>query len=199
MSQTTEEISQKNSSRTLIKRLVRVAISAAIICVCAPFSIPIGPVPISLATFAVYLISLILPFTDSTLAVLVYVALGAVGVPVFSGFMGGFGRIIGVTGGYIIGYIPCALITSLIARLGKEKKLSPFFDAVGMIAGTLVLYALGTAWFCIQTSNPVGSALSLCVIPFLPGDAAKMVLAALLAAALRPALRRAGVLETSQT
>ena len=86
--------------------LTLTALFAAILCVAAPFSIPVGPIPITLATFAIYLAAIVLGKKYGTLAVVIYILLGAVGLPVFSGFSGGFQKIVSATGGYIIGYIP---------------------------------------------------------------------------------------------
>lgn len=164
-----------------IKDITMTALFAALICVCAPWSIPIGPVPISLASFAVYLAAAILGRKRGCAAVIVYVLLGAVGVPVFSGFSGGLQKLFSMTGGYIVGYIPCALITGLFAdRSGKLWSC-----AAGMVLGTAALYALGTAWFIILAECTLGYALTVCVVPFLIGDAVKIVCASLLAAELR--------------
>ena len=148
--------------------------------------IPVGPVPLSLATFAVYLAGAVLGRKRGTLAVALYLLIGIVGAPVFSGFSGGFQKLAGVTGGYLAGYLPCAYFTGLGAeRMEKEGRrwLLPVMAAVG----TAVLYTVGTAWFMIQTGNGFGAALGLCVLPFLPGDAAKIAAAAVLAAPVRKA------------
>ena len=90
-----------------INRIVSIALMTAVICVISPFAIaiPVSPVPISLATFAIYLTVIILGWEDGTISVLVYVLLGFAGAPVFTGFTGGAGKVLGPTGGYIIGYI----------------------------------------------------------------------------------------------
>ena len=116
----------------------------------------------------------------------VYLLIGLVGVPVFSGFSGGLQKLIGVTGGYLVGYLPCALLTGLGTGPNAPKLKLPAF----MVLGTVALYLIGTAWFMIQTKNPLGSALGMCVIPFLPGDAIKIVAASLLAQPIRKALYR---------
>jgi len=146
-----------------------IAVTAALICIAGPLTVAVGPVPLSLATFAVYLAGAVLGSRRGTVAVLVYLLLGMIGVPVFSGFSGGFQKIAGVTGGYLIGYLPCAWI----AGMGKGKVRWKLF--LYLLSGTLALYLLGTAWFMVQTGNGLAAALGLCVLPFLPGDALKMV------------------------
>ena len=166
-----------------------IGVMAALICVAGPLSIQIGPVPISLATFAVYLAGAILGWKKGPLAVAIYLLIGCVGIPVFSGFSGGFSRLAGVTGGYLVGYLPCALITGLgVSDAPAQKPV--WLLPLCMLAGTAVLYALGTAWFMVQTGNTLGASLGMCVIPFLPGDAAKIVAATLIATPVRRAVYR---------
>lgn len=174
---------QNNKGIFSLKSMVFTAIFAALICVAAPVSIPLpGLVPISLATFTMYLAGAMLGGKRAALAVLVYVLLGAVGVPVFSGYSGGFGVLFGVTGGYIIGYIPMALITGLFADLPSKHHWT---IPVGMVVGTIALYTFGTAWFMIYTGKNLAAALMGCVVPFLAFDAIKIVLATAISAPLK--------------
>ena len=177
------------SMKIQTKDLTLTAVSAAMICVAGPLSVPVGPVPISLATFAVYLAGAVLGPKRGTAAAALYLLIGIAGVPVFSGFSGGFQKLAGVTGGYLAGYLPCALLSGLGAEMKTESRAGRWLLPAMMAAGTLVLYAVGTAWFMIQTGNAFGAALSLCVLPFLPGDAAKIAAASLLAGPIRKALR----------
>lgn len=174
--------------------LTTTALFTALLCITAPFTINIGPIPISLATFTVYLASLILGWKGGTLAVAAYLVLGAVGLPVFSNFIGGFERLIGPTGGYLIGYIPCALTVGLISD--AAKKYRHVFNILGMILGTALLYALGTIWYMFISGNPLGYSLSVCVVPFLAGDSIKMICATAVAEIVRgrvfTALRKKG-------
>ena len=163
---------------------------AALICVAGPLTVPIGPVPISLASFAVYLVGALLGWKRGAAAVAIYLLLGMVGLPVFSGFSGGLAKLAGVTGGYLVGYLPCALITGLAVEpnspeIGPRWRLPAF-----MALGTAALYLIGTAWFILQTKNTLAAAMGMCVIPFLPGDAIKMAAASLLAQPVRRALYR---------
>lgn len=163
------------------------ALMAALICVAGPLSVPVGPVPISLASFAVYLAGAVLGAKRGALAVALYVLLGAAGIPVFSGFSGGVQKLAGITGGYIVGYLPCAWITGFAAGRDGERK---WFLPLGMAVGTAALYAVGTAWFMIQSGSALGAALAACVIPFLPGDAIKIAAASVIAWPVRRALYR---------
>ena len=168
--------------------LTIIAVMAALICVAGPLSISIGPIPLSLASFAVYMAGAVLGAKKGTLAVGIYLLLGLVGLPLFSGFSGGFQKLIGVTGGYLVGYLPCACITGLAVKSdspdsGPQWRLPAF-----MALGTAVLYLIGTAWFMIQTRNTLAASMGMCVIPFLPGDAVKIVAASLLARPVRKAL-----------
>lgn len=184
-----------------VRNMCFTALMAAVMCVVAPLSVPIGPIPISLATLVVYLAGALLGGKKGTLAVAIYILIGAVGVPVFSGYSGGVAKLLGVTGGYIVGYLPCAAIVGFgIDRFGGNSvsvagKRFPWAYPVAMIVGTIVLYALGTAWFMAQSGNPLMGSLSMCVIPFLPGDAAKIVVATVLGGILRKRLCEMGILK----
>lgn len=169
-----------------VRALTFTAVATAIIAVLAPWKIPVGPIPITLATFAIYLTSAILGPKRGTAAVGIYILLGAVGVPVFSGFMGGFHIVAGVTGGYIVGYIPLAFATGLTSAKMKHWIKYP----LGMILGTAALYAFGTAWYCFAAKSALVPALAACVVPFIGFDALKITAASLLAARLRPNLER---------
>ncbi len=167
-----------------VKDMTITAVMAALICIAGPLTIPMGPIPLSLATFAVYLAGAVTGKKYGTTAVGLYLLIGIIGVPVFSGFSGGFQKLAGVTGGYLIGYLPCAFLSGIGAERA-EKKGRKWLLPLMMIAGTAVLYAIGTAWFMIQTGNALGAALSLCVIPFLPGDAVKILAASILSPMIR--------------
>ena len=103
------------------KDICTIAVLAALLCVVAPLSVPVGPIPISLASFAVYLAGAFLGWKRGTAAVAVYILLGAAGVPVFSGYEGGLQKLAGVTGGFILGYLPCAAVVGLAADRMAEK------------------------------------------------------------------------------
>ncbi len=180
-------MNERKQSKLTVKSMVFTAIMAAVICIAAPFSIPMpGLVPVSLATFAVYLAGALLGGKKGTLAVVIYILIGAVGLPVFSGFAGGFAKLLGVTGGYIIGYVPCVLLTGIFADKFSAKIWAL---PLGMVLGTIALYAFGTVWYMIQTGSALVPALLGCVVPFLIGDAIKIALATALAFPLKSRLR----------
>ena len=151
-----------------INKLAMAAVLTAVMCVLAPFSIPIGPVSITLGVFCVFLTALILPGYYSLLSVLAYVGLALLGLPVCSGFAGGPAAVFGPTGGYILGYFFIAFFTSLGAR---SQRLP--VTALCMAAGLLLCYALGTGWFMFLTGRDLAISLALCVWPFIPADLAK--------------------------
>lgn len=170
-----------------VRGMVFTALFAALICIAAPYAVPMPGtlVPISLGTLAIYLTGAMLGGRRGTAAVAVYIVLGAAGLPVFTGFMGGFAKVLGPTGGYIIGYIPLVLLTGMLAeRSAKRRWLMP----VGMVLGTAVMYAFETAWYMIMNGTPLGAALMSCVVPFLIGDSIKMALASAVSVPLRARL-----------
>ena len=173
-----------------IKDMTLIAVMAALICIAGPMTVAVGPVPLSLATFAVMLAGAVLGTKRGTAAVGLYLLIGIIGVPVFSGFSGGFQKLAGVTGGYLIGYLPCAFFSALGAEQGEKTGRKWILPGM-MVLGTAVLYTVGTAWFMIQTGNSLGGALGLCVLPFLPGDAAKIFAVAILSPMVKRAMHNA--------
>jgi len=169
------------------RELTITALTAALCCVLSPVAVPVGAVPVSLSLFAVYLAAALSGPMRGAAAVAIYIVLGAVGLPVFSGFSGGIGHILGATGGFIIGYIPCAVVTALFVR---EKNCAAWRYPVGMTLGTLCCYIFGTVWFSLTTGNTVIHALTVCVLPFVLFDAAKITAASLLCPRLRTALAK---------
>lgn len=162
--------------------LVICGVFAAVMVVCSWIAIPLpSGVPINLAVLGVLLSAGCLGFKYGTLTQLVYVLLGCVGLPVFAGFNGGLHVIAGPTGGYIVGYILCAGIVGFIASRTKS-----FWALVGaMILGVLACYAFGTLWYVHLIDITFAVGLAQCVVPFLPFDAIKIALAALLVQRLR--------------
>ena len=175
---------KQNRASIPVRDMLYTALFTAILCVVAPFSISVGPIPLSFATLVIYIAAGSLNWKLSALSVMLYIALGAIGVPVFSNFEGGFYKIAGLTGGFIIGYIPLALATGFSMELAGGKL---FFFISGMVIGTVLLYTLGTAWFMLQSGATLTVALMGCVVPFLIGDAIKIAAAC----AIVPQLRRA--------
>ena len=168
-----------------------IAVFTVLIAICSWISIPMT-VPFTLQTFAVFLSVSILGGRRGTMAVLVYVLLGAVGIPVFAGFTGGPGIILNTTGGYIIGFILSALVMWLTESLfGKKLPV----QILSMVLGLLACYAVGTVWFMFvymrQTGAVgLGTVLGWCVIPFIIPDAVKIALALMLGNTLRRPLSK---------
>ena len=189
----------KNGTKKLTTyQLTLTAVMAAVICVLGPISIaiPVSPVPISLGSMAVYLAVTVLGMKLGTLSCLIYLLLGLVGLPVFAGGSAGAAKLFGPTGGYLVGYLFLALIAgAFVGRYTENKWKSIAFAALGMVLGTMVLYALGTAWLAYSAGMDFQAALWAGVIPFIPGDLVKMVIAVLLGSAVRGRLLRAGILE----
>ena len=160
------------------KQMVLIALMAAVTCVLGPLSIPLpfSPVPISLTNFAIFLAIFVLGMKNGTISFIIYLLLGAVGVPVFSSFRGGLQVLAGPTGGYLIGFIFLALIMGF-ALDHFDRKLVP--TIIGMIIGMAVCYAFGTVWLAKLLSLSFKEGLMMGVIPYLAGDAAKIIIAAI--------------------
>ena len=185
--------------RSTISYLLLAALMAAVCAVCSWISIPLPftPVPINLGTLAVFLAAGILGWKYGSISVIVFVLLGAAGLPVFHGFTGGMGIITGPTGGYIVGYILAAFLTGIMidtyfkARKSNENKAATYAVlALAMALGLFACYALGTAWFMHISGTDLKAALLMCVVPFLIGDAIKIAAATVLVKKLRPFARR---------
>ena len=184
-------------SHARLKSMVFVALMAAFLCIFSPISIPLPLVPITLQTFGVFLVSALLGWKRGTVAVLIYLLLGLIGLPVFSGWTGGFSSFATPSSGYIIGFLFTALLTGfLIDRFSRQFWMYP----VAMAAGLAVCYLFGTIWFLVYmnvwmaTPYTLWQALLVCVIPFLVGDAVKIAAATALSYPLRKQLVRNGVL-----
>ena len=169
------------------QELARAALFAALIAICSWISIPTA-VPFTLQTFAVFLALGVLGGRLGTLSVAVYLLLGAVGLPVFAGFQGGLGALLGTTGGYLAGFLLTALtVWGAERRLGKS---APVF-LVSCLLGLALCYLFGSVWFAAvyaAASGPVGlvTALGWCVFPFVVPDCIKLALALLISRRLRP-------------
>ncbi len=187
---------QKSNQKALFttKEMALTGLLTAIICVLAPFAlnIPISPVPISLATLAIYFVLTIGGIKLGTISVIIYILLGLVGVPVFASFRSGPSVLLGPTGGYIIGYIFLALVAGFFVQKWPEKIL---LHVLGMILGTAACYLFGTVWFMISLNYDLLKALAVCVIPYIPGDIAKFVIALLIGTPIRKRLKKAGMLQ----
>lgn len=174
--------------QTKTRTLVMCALMAAVLCVLSPIPIPIGPVPFTLGIFAVFLTGAMLPPMGALACVAVYVALGMVGLPVFSSFQAGPQVLVGPTGGYIVGYFIIVLFTSLAVR--RTRRMGPQLAAG--IAGLSLCYVLGTLWYMVAVGTTFAAGLAVCVVPFVLPDILKGVLALWLAKVLRRRIRSGG-------
>lgn len=167
------------------KDMAYIALMAVLISVCSWLSVP-AAIPFTMQTFAVFTALLLLGGKRGSIAVAVYIALGAVGLPVFSGFTGGVGKLMGPSGGYIFGFVLTALCYWLGEKLMGQKL---WVKILSLIVGLMLCYAFGTVWFVkvYSATKPISyvSALGICVFPFLIPDAAKMALAFLTDSVIR--------------
>lgn len=187
--------------------LTQIALMAALQCVISPFAIPFpaGPVPMSLATFMLYLSVYILGKKYATISCSIYLLIGLVGVPVFSSFSSGAGKLLGPTGGYLIGYLALTVISGLCVEkwsvvagsanscLRSRLVTVYILQGLGLACGTMVCYLFGTLWLAFQSGMNFIAAGTVGVLPFIPGDIVKIVLGVLVGNALRGRLVRAGV------
>lgn len=179
--------------KSSIYQMALIGIMTAITCILGPLSIPIpfSPVPISFTNLAIYLTAFILGWKKGTLSYLIYLLLGLVGLPIFSNFSGGPGKLLGPTGGYLIGFILMAFISGLF--------IERFYGNISMYILGLVLasaanYLLGTAWLSYQLDLTFYQALTIGVFPYLIGDAIKIAIAIIIGPMIRHRLLQANLL-----
>lgn len=181
-----DKMSTVAATRSKTYDIVYIAVFAVIMAICSWISIP-AAVPFTLQTFGVFIAAGVLGGKRGTLSVLVFILLGAVGIPVFANFSGGIGVLAGPTGGYIIGFLFSALVMWAMEKLPGKKSI---MQIVSMVVGLVVCYAFGTAWFMVvygKANGPVGlvTALGWCVFPFIIPDLIKIALAYVLSRKLR--------------
>ncbi len=175
------------------KTIAVCAIFAAIMCVFSVITVPIGPVPVTLGFFGVMITSVILGARRGAVSVAVFILMGAVGLPVFSGFKGGFEVLLGPTGGYIWSYVPMAVLIGLVtAKDPTDKRLAVLKAFLACIGAALLGYAVGTLQFVLVQETTFTQALTVCVVPFIPFDIAKAAAAAYLGCTVKTALKKSG-------
>ena len=187
MSESNSKTNKSTKNRAFIYDLVLISVSAALITICSWISIPIGPVPFTLQTLGILAVMLTVGGRRGTIAILVYLALGAVGVPVFAGFKGGIMSFVGPTGGFLIGFVIAALVYWLLEKLFLKKLMTTtvrtwIFGLLGFLVFEIVMYIVGVIWFMTvyaAQTGPVGlmTVLGWCVIPFIIPDLVKMAVA----------------------
>lgn len=167
--------------------IATVSLCAALMCVCSLIQIP-SAIPFTMQTFAVFFISITFGFKKSLAATAVYILLGAVGLPVFSGFQGGVGALTGATGGFILSFIPASVTVSLISRKADKKIL---LSSLSCIPGLLINYASGILWYSfVFGGGNIRSAFFVCVLPFIIPDILKILLAATVSKRIQPFINK---------
>lgn len=181
------------NSKLSVQDMCMIGVSTAIIAIMAQISIPMPlGVPMTMQTFAITLAAIVLGAKNSAIASLIYVLLGAIGVPVFAGLSGGYDKILGPTGGFLISFPIMALIIGLGIDLHtKNKTLSVITMIIGIVVGTVVNYIVGILWFCFVMESSFMVGFEACVLPFIPTAILKAVLAVLIGLPVRKAVRRA--------
>lgn len=206
MSNQTKGITPPINSKT--KELTLIGLMAALICIMGPLSItiPISPVPISLTNFALYFVVYVLGMKRGTMSYCIYLLIGLVGLPVFSAFTSGPAKLLGPTGGYLIGFLFAALICGFLVDRWNGNV---FMYSVGMVLGAVVYYLFGTVWlaFYLSMQGAAGqgggmsavlagmnfkAALAAGVFPFIAGDVLKMIVCVLIAPQVRRRLQKLG-------
>lgn len=192
--------SKATKNRAFIYDLVLISISAALITISSWLSLTIGPVPFTLQTMGILAVMLASGGRRGTLSVLVYLALGICGVPVFAGFKGGIASIIGPTGGFLVGFVLAALLywfleTFLFKKLMTNPVKTWIFGAVNSVIFEVVMYIIGVIWFMTvyaAQTGPVGLAtvMSWCVIPFIIPDIVKLIAAVVIGERARKLVRQ---------
>ncbi len=185
-----ESVSAIQKTKTNTRQMALIGLMTAVTCILGPISIPLpfSPVPITLTNFAIFLSVYILGVKGGLISLLIYLALGTAGLPVFSSFSGGLAKLAGPTGGYLIGFIFLALIHGIFMKRFESNKTAA---AAGMILGMAVCYAFGTAWLSRQMSLSFAAALGIGVLPYLAGDAVKIIAALIIGPKLQSAVKRA--------
>lgn len=179
-------------NKTRTKTMTIISLITAILCILGPITlpIPVSPVPISLVTFAIYISIYVLGMKRGAVSCVLYLLIGLIGLPVFSGFTGGIGKLLGPTGGYMLGYVFMAVICGFFIDKWATKRV---LHIIGMVLGTIVCYLFGTIWLSIQAEMSFYAALGVGVLPFIMGDMIKIVAASIAGPMIRKRLKRAGL------
>ena len=168
------------------KNLSLMALMSALLCLLAPISIPIGPVPITLSIFIIYIISYILDANSALISVFIYLLMGIVGLPVFAGYKSGLGVILGPSGGYLLSYLVVIYISSYYNNKYYYNKI---LQLLFMFITLILCYVCGTIWFSIFKKMTFIESLFICVFPFIITDVIKIIAACMLGNEIRKRLR----------
>ena len=174
-----------------VKNMCYVGLFTAVIAIMAQISIPMPlGVPMTMQTFAITLAAIILGAKLSTISTLIYILLGAIGLPVLAGFSGGISKFVGPTGGFLISF---PIMAFIIGYAVDHRSAFKGAFVIGLIAGTVVNYIVGIAMFCILTQSSVAVGFTACVLPFIPTAIIKAILAALIGFPIRKRLKVMGL------
>jgi biotin transport system substrate-specific component len=178
-SKTKNKTEQVNKRLFTTKDIAYIAVAVSLMTVCSWISIP-TTVPVTLQTFAVFLTVMLLGGFRGTIAILIYIMMGGIGIPVFAGFSGGISTLAGPTGGYIVGFIATSLIMWMFETVSNKRY---WLKIISMLLGLAACYALGTIWFMHTYTAEDGSSATLmmtlgwCVFPFIIPDLIKLAVA----------------------
>jgi len=171
-------------SKINIRQMTLISLFAALTAVGAFISIPLYPVPLTLQTLFTLLAAMTLGSVMGASSQIIYVLLGIIGLPVFAGFKAGIGILFGPTGGFLFGFIISAYIIGKIIELKKEKNI--FYYLLAGLIGTLIIYIIGITQLSLVTDMGIKKALTVGMLPFLPGDILKIIAASFIASKLKP-------------
>lgn len=171
--------------------LVSTALATSIIILCSWITVPIGTIPITLQTFAIFICATLLGEKKGTVSLIVYLLLGIVGLPIFSSFQSGFAVLLGATGGYLTGFIFITIIGGFFCRKFSNNTVLTY---IGLITGLFLCYLSGTLWYvCVYLKNfswsNISSVLLTCVLPYIIPDLIKMQLAIILSKKIKTVLK----------
>ncbi len=193
---TAKEISADTKEKLTTKELCEIAVFTAIISVVSQISIPMpSGVPMTLQTLIVPLSGIVLGRKKGTYATLLYLLAGAIGIPVFSGFGAGLGKLVGITGGFLVSFPVLSYTAGLGDNLGiKFSKGRPVIYysilVASLLIGATINYVFGTVWFMAASKSALGYALAACVVPFIPTALIKIAIAAVTGPQLKKRLRK---------
>ena len=171
-------------SKINIRQMTLISLFSALTAVGAFIYIPLYPVPLTLQTLFTLLAGMTLGSVMGASSQIIYVLLGVVGLPVFAGFKAGIGILFGPTGGFLLGFIISAYVIGRIIETIKEKNI--FYYLVAGLIGTIILYIVGITQLSLVTGIGIKKAITVGMLPFLPGDILKIIAASFIASKLKP-------------
>ena len=174
-------------SKMNIRQMTLISVFAALTAVGGFISIPLYPVPLTLQTLFTLLAAMTMGSVMGASSQIIYILLGIIGLPVFAGFKAGIGILFGPTGGFLFGFIISAYVIGKIVELKKEKNI--FYYFLAGIIGTIILYIIGITQLSLVTGIGIKKAITVGMLPFLPGDILKIIAASFIASKLRTAIK----------